>query len=641
MSSKTSPLMYRRAPIRTYRPDRSVVREVVSFLLASLLATGLVLASGCSGGGSSTEPLGEVGAPQSGEVTIALTDAEGDFATYAVDVTALRLQRANGDVVETLPLSTRVDFAQLVELSEFFTIATIPVGLYDSIVVSLDFSNAEIVIQDDTNLIAVDAVVDADGNELGTLDVTIQLGERDLIPIVPGVPAHVTLDFDLNASNEIISTDPEAVVMVEPVLVALAELEGDREHRVRGLLADVNTTTGAVTLVVRPFRHRTAQFGRLTFGTGAETHFDIDEEMFVGSEGVDALATHIGENLPVVAHGMVLDGRLIADVVIAGSSLPNFDADFVEGVVAKRELDTLFVRGAILQPSDGTATFRTTVQVLVGDDTEVHARIIDTGLLTKDSISVGQRVTVVGVLAGDVLDATSGKAIMHVTQLTGSVVQADPLALDLAWLNGLRPGAFDFTGTGLPATGADVASNDADPAFYEIDTLGLALAGLEAGDLVRVRGLVNDFAMAPPDFDAITVIDVNLTDRAADLRVVWTDGTAMPFTSLASDRMDLDLSDSREVLHLAGVPLELTNPVDQIALVPTADEFGLYAVRMRGSLEIDVFRNFADLVDAVSAHLDTGEALVRIDASGSYTSDEQVLTGRRMAFHFLPATVAE
>ncbi|MCH7570058.1 MAG: hypothetical protein IH919_05735 [Deltaproteobacteria bacterium] len=47
----------------------------------------------------------------------------------------------------------------------------------------------------------------------------------------------------------------------------------------------------------------------------------------------------------------------------------------------------------------------------------------------------------------------------------------------------------------------------------------------------------------------------------------------------------------------------------------------------------------SDLVDAVSARLDAGEA--RIDASGSYTSDEQVLTGRRMAFQFLSASVAQ
>jgi hypothetical protein len=637
MSNRTSPVIHRHASIRPVGPDRRVIREVFSFLLAALLAAGLIFATGCGGGGGLS---GAQEASENGEVIIALTDAEGDFATYTVDVTGLVLERANGDVVQTLPLNTRVDFAELVELSEFFTIATIPAGFYDSIVVSLDFTNAEIVIQDGADLIEVDSVVDADGNEIGALDVRLKLGERDTIPIVPGVPAHVTLDFDLAASNEIVSTTPTAVVMVEPTLVAFPELESDREHRVRGLLAEVNTETGAVTLNVRPFRHRIGRFGRFTFGTDESTRFDINEEQFIGAEGTEALASHAGENFPVVARGTVINGRLLAHLVVAGSSLPDFDGDFVEGVVAKREGDTLLVRGAILQPSDGTATFRTTVEVLVGDDTQVYSRVIDSGLLTKDSISIGQRVTAVGELVGGVLDATAGKAIMHMNQLTGGVVQANPLAVDLIWLNGRRPDAYDFTGSGIPVP-PDATSNDADPEFYEIDTLGLTLGGIEDGDLVRVRGLVNGFGVAPPDFNAMTVIDVSLTDRAADFRVVWLDGTDMPFLSLSSDRLDLDLTEARALLYLAGVPLELTNPVDQLALLPTSDAFGLYAVRTRGSLEIDVFRSFADLVAALSDHLDAGEKLVRIDASGSYTSDEQLLTGRRMAFHFLPATTVE
>jgi hypothetical protein len=54
-------------------------------------------------------------------VVIALTDAEGDFASYTVDVLSLTLTTANGAVVETLPLSTRVDFARYTDLTEFLS----------------------------------------------------------------------------------------------------------------------------------------------------------------------------------------------------------------------------------------------------------------------------------------------------------------------------------------------------------------------------------------------------------------------------------------------------------------------------------------------------------------------------------------
>ncbi|NJN51610.1 MAG: hypothetical protein HC809_07350 [Gammaproteobacteria bacterium] len=48
------------------------------------------------------------------------------------------MQRANGDVVTTVPFATRVDFSELVELTEFLTVASVPAGAYTSVTVSLD-----------------------------------------------------------------------------------------------------------------------------------------------------------------------------------------------------------------------------------------------------------------------------------------------------------------------------------------------------------------------------------------------------------------------------------------------------------------------------------------------------------------------
>ena len=46
---------------------------------------------------------------------IGLTDADGDFLSYSVDVVSLTLTKADGAIVATLPLRQRVDFADLVE----------------------------------------------------------------------------------------------------------------------------------------------------------------------------------------------------------------------------------------------------------------------------------------------------------------------------------------------------------------------------------------------------------------------------------------------------------------------------------------------------------------------------------------------
>ena len=63
-------------------------------------------------------------------MVIGLTDQEGDFHSYTVDVLSLTLTKLNGAVVETLPLNTRIDFAQYTEMTEFLTAATIPSGVY-------------------------------------------------------------------------------------------------------------------------------------------------------------------------------------------------------------------------------------------------------------------------------------------------------------------------------------------------------------------------------------------------------------------------------------------------------------------------------------------------------------------------------
>ena len=84
--------------------------------LVVLILAGLALSACGGGGGSGTGDVSD-----SGEVIVALTDAEGDFASYTVDVLSLTLTTANGAVVETLPLSTRVDFARYTDLTEFLS----------------------------------------------------------------------------------------------------------------------------------------------------------------------------------------------------------------------------------------------------------------------------------------------------------------------------------------------------------------------------------------------------------------------------------------------------------------------------------------------------------------------------------------
>ena len=589
-------------------------------LLAGVIGFTTACGGGGGGGGGANNPAADVG-----DVVLGITDAEGDFLTYRVDVRSIRMEKANGDVVETMPLSTSIDFAELTELTELVTIATIPAGLYSHIVMTLDYADAEIKVQDaGGNEVDVDAV-DAAGDSLGVFDVRIQLPDDHPVRIAPGVPAHVTLDFDLDASNTIDLA--LATVTVEPFLLVTPEFDRDREHRVRGVLADVDQAAAAITLKVRPFRHRTGDFGRFRFLVDADTWYEIDGVSFSGEEGLRAMAT-LEENTPVVTLGGAENRRFTATAVVAGSSVPWSGLDVVRGIVTAREGDTLTVNGARLHFADGRHDYRRAFTVVLDDDTTVTAVSVDRQL-GKDAVSVGQRIVALGEYADD-RTLVARKVRMLMNQLTADVLTAAPLVVDVHRFNGRRPEAFDFSGTGV------TPEDDADPSRYEVASGTLSLDALELGDLVRIRGLVNDFGQAPPDFNARTVIDVDTDAVGAVLAVSWVHlgGTEMPFNQVSADRLDVDLSNARYLLEVLGVPRDHLGDLDTISLVPRDDGKGLYAVAVRGAGEVHLYRDFARLTDALVKHLDAGHLMTRIAAHGRYNDADDELTTPRASFEF-------
>ncbi len=169
----------------------------IVFIGAVLLALTL---GGCSGSGSGGADA------EDGTLVIGLTDAEGDFLRYEVDVVSLTLTKQNGAVVDALPVQTRVDFAQYTEMTEFLTAATVPTGRYIKATMMLDYRNADIQIEDaDGNAVAVETILDEDGSPITTLPVAVHLEGRNSLVIAPGIPAHLTLDFNLEASNQVVN----------------------------------------------------------------------------------------------------------------------------------------------------------------------------------------------------------------------------------------------------------------------------------------------------------------------------------------------------------------------------------------------------------------------------------------------------
>jgi hypothetical protein len=218
---------------------------------------------------------------------------------------------------------------------------------------------------------------------------------------------------------------------------------------------------------------------------------------------------------------------------------------------------------------------------------------------------------------------------MEVTGLGGVVLQADPLIVNLFALGGVRPGVFDFSGTGT------TLANDAHPHRYEIDTSTLDLTHVATNDTVRVRGLVNGFGLAPPDFLARTVIDVNTQMMGALFGASWVaqGGTAQPFNGMGADRIDVDLTDARYALKLFDVEAA-SNTLDHIALVAPGNGHGLYLVVIRGSREVHLFGDFASLTAELSRQLSAGNLLAQIGASGRYNAAAVELTTPQASFEF-------
>lgn len=616
-------------------PAGSAGRRGLAALLFGSLAALMLGLGGCGGGDAGTAgaspgtppPAAGCDASSCGEVLVALTDADGDFLSYSVEVVSLKLRKANGAVVDTLPVRTRVDFAQLVDMTELVTAATIPNGTYVEGEIRLDYSNAEVTVESGGAPVEA-TVVDADGAALGVVDLTIRLDDRNAVVIGPGRPALLQLDFDLAATHTVdLSTTP-ATAVAEPFIVAGIEPVEEKELRVRGPLVGVDVASGSYLIDLRPFHHRDARLGRFTVNTGADTVFEIDGETFEGSAGLEALAQQ-GPGTRTVAFGLlaVEEREFTAARVHAGSSVPGPRFDVLQGNVIARDGDSLTVRGGTLIRGEGSVTFlRGDIEVLVGPETGVVRDGVRGEPLDEGAISVGQRIHAFGQATeqgdGVTLDATEGRVRLHLMRLSGTVVAAGPgqISLDLAAIDGRRPGIFDFAGTGLsPAV-------DADPEAYEIATGALDLSRLAAGEPARAFGFVAPFGEAPPDFLGRTVVTYEAV-RAA-LGIGWgPDGTSAPFLSLGPEGLvvdntnpDIGLRHHIKVGERIVDLLDLPSPVT----IVSAEGRGLYSIGEPGRIE--VFGDFARFTGRLAEKLSVGAKVRSMHAGGAFDPGSATLS---------------
>jgi len=474
--------------------------------LGALLGAVLLLSlAGCGGGGSSNHTTNNTGT-----AVLGLTDAPGDFLTYSVDVVSIKLVHADGRVVETLPLKTRVDFAQYADMTEFVSAATVPLGAYKQAIITLDYSHAQIEVAGSDGLavpVPVNQIHDANGQPVSTMQMQVQLDRN--VPIALGLPRYIMFDFNLAQSNTVtLNNDNSASITVSPVLIATVDKASAKQHRLRGPLKSVSVEDGSYDLYIRPYFRRMLRdsetYGQFHVYTGSNTVFDINGQMYRGSDGLAVLAEQPPFTAVVaIGHLRLNPLHFDADEVRAGSSVAGGTQDVVKGSVIARSGNDVTLRGATLIRNDGSVVFNDDITLTL-DSSATVTKELDTGSHSIDEIAVGQRLTAFGSASqtgsGQLAFSTlNGYIRMELSQVRGQLttlpaMTGDPLVMNLTAINGRDPAIYQ-----LPS--GHTASS------YQLDTASLDLSSFATGDDMAARGFPMPFTYTGPrDFTASTLI---------------------------------------------------------------------------------------------------------------------------------------
>ena len=621
--------------------------------------------AGASGSGSSCS------AQTCGTAMVTMTDAKGDFLSYVVTLTSLQLQTAGGATVETVPATTKVDFARLVDLSEVLSAGQIPPAEYVSAKLTIDYSNAQITADDGTGNPVALAPVDSAGNPITTqLVVTVQLDAARHLKITAGALARLALDFNLAVSNAVDLTAD--TVTVTPTLVASLAPADDRPVRVRGTVVSSTTAQEQFVVAVQPFQNQGAAVGQVTVQVSSTTTYQVNGTAYVGDAGLAALAA-LPANSKVAAFGTEQTGAqpiITATSVVAGTSLEDPGQDRLSGTVIARDQTSLTVRAGTWSKGSDFDFERHDAKVTLGAGTVVVEEG-SMGSFTGADISVGQHIEASGTAARAadqslVLDVGTGQVRLDVTPVWGTVgtQQSGSVTLALRSIDGLPAMAFNFSGTGSSA------ANDATAAAYVVNTGSLTQNAVTVGGFTGALGFVTAFGTAPPDFTAQTLIALPAVQ--AQLNVHFDHGgSATAFAPLTSASTGLllqvptdngggnsgrgnsgdsnggsnsgsngsghdgsdDFGVDNNSIQIGPQVLDVRNIPSPLLIVPnTSGTADVFTISHQGPMKSETFYDFPSFVTALAGELNGSSVLVHaVSATGQYDASSNTLTATRIA----------
>jgi hypothetical protein len=642
--------------------------STVAILLAATLSacgggSGVSMSSGTSTtGGTSTTTA--CTAATCGSAVMTMTDAVGDFLTYQVGISSLQLKKADGTLVETLPMSSTADFTQLINLSEVISARQIPPGEYVAAQVTVDYTHAVIMVDDGTGTGVAVSPVDSSGAALTTLTLTVQLDNKNHLNISAGKVGRLAFDFNLLASN-IVDLNAKTVT-VSPVLVASVVPPDTKQIRVRGDLGSVDTTANTYTVQIEPFHeHGDDNQNPITVHVTDTTTYEINGTPSSGAAGLAALAA-LPANSITAAYGSLQssDQAFTATRVLAGTSLEGGGMDHLLGSVVARSGNTLTVHGAHVEDHDQGDDhddhghyYAGNTTVTIADATTVTAQgqALATPAHTTAEISVGSLIDVFGTAgstsnnsgpgnnpaSGGTFDATAGHVRLNLTAVKGTVnsVGANQVSVHLSSIDRQAVSLFNFAGTGT--LGAD-----SNPAQYVVATGALDLTAIAAGNSLLAIGTVAPFGSSPPDFKAVTLAlgampdmddndDDNNRGKGAQMDIDWgNNGTTAPFSSESATALVLDAHNTsiggHHRIQVDPSDIDITQLASDPSIVAASSGGTLFAITGRHGRATDNFGNFADFETALAADLNGTTTALRLTADGTYDAASNTFTARRI-----------
>jgi hypothetical protein len=647
-------------------------------LPAAACALLLTALSACGGGGAATMSTSPAAAAASGcssttcgSALMTITDAAGDFLSYKVNLVSLQLQKSDGTMVETLPATTAVDFVQLISLSEVISARQIPPGNYVAAQVTVDFSNAAIMVDDGTGTGVAVKPVDATGAALGQLALTVQLDNNNNLKISAAKTSRIAFDFNLLASNMVDLT--AKTVAVSPVLEASVVPVDNKQVRVRGEISAVDAANSAYTVSVDPFNDHDANDDNNNGGSGhdandndkvlplvvhttATTTFEINGTPFSGTAGLTQLAA-LPANTISVAFGSLssTDQTFTATSVLAGSSVSGGNLDHIQGSVVARVGNTLTVHGARMDDRDGHddnhfVAGNTTVTVAAATAVTEQGQAGAAPAHTIAEISVGSLIDAFGTASSDgggkvTLDATAGRVRLDLTRVQGALASrgTGEITVNLTSIDRQPISLFSFTGTG------SAGGVDTDPTKYVVTTGALSLTPFAVGGSVLGIGLVNSFGTTPPDFTAVTLANGIMGDdddnndhddndnrgKGAQMDIDWgNSGTPTPFKALSATELDLDVANSsigsKHRIQVDPQDVNIEQLSSDVMIVGATSGMTLFAITGRHGRMTDNFQSFADFEKALAADLDGTTTALRLTAQGQYDATTNTFTAQRI-----------